>query len=110
MPYCPQCRDEFQDWVKVCPDCNVALVDELPALPERKISDEPLVHIATASNEIVANMWAGILEEDGIRCMLKGGGLQASMYASPLSVLYEIYVMESETDNASLILAPFLED
>jgi hypothetical protein len=110
MPYCPECRDEFEDWVEVCPDCNVALVDELPALPERETSDEPLVHIATAPNEAIANMWAGILEEDGIRCLLKGGGLQAAMYASPLSVPYEIYVLESEADTASEILAPFLED
>ena len=32
MPYCPKCRDEFEDWVKVCPDCNVTLVDELPEM------------------------------------------------------------------------------
>jgi hypothetical protein len=109
MPYCPQCHDEFQDWVKVCPDCSVALVDELPDLQKQEMSEEPLVHIATAPNEIVANMWSGILEEHGIRCLLKGGELQAAMYASPLSVPYEIYVLESEADNASEILTPFLE-
>ncbi len=32
MPYCPKCRDEFQDWAKVCPDCGIALVKELPTL------------------------------------------------------------------------------
>ena len=109
MPYCPKCRNEFQDWVKVCPDCNFALVDELPVLKRREMSEERLVHIATAPNEIVANMWSGILEKNGIRCLLKGGGLQAAMYASPLSVPYEIYVLESEADNASEILTPFLE-
>ncbi|MDD5703251.1 MAG: hypothetical protein PHU23_14535 [Dehalococcoidales bacterium] len=62
MPYCPKCRDEFQDWVKVCPGCQVALVDELPALSEiEKIRierrNDPLVHVATASNEAVAGMW-----------------------------------------------------
>jgi len=38
VPYCPKCREEFQDWVKVCPDCGVALVDKLPAekLPAEK--------------------------------------------------------------------------
>jgi len=110
MPYCPKCHDEFQDWVKVCPDCNVALVDELPVLHRRELREERLVHIATAPNEIVANMWSGILEENGIHCLLKGGGLQAAMYASPLSVAYEIHVLESEADNASEILTPFLEE
>ena len=28
--FCPNCRDEFQDWVKMCPDCHVNLVDNLP--------------------------------------------------------------------------------
>ena len=110
MPYCPKCRDEFEDRVKVCPDCNVALVDELPELPEQETIDEEIVHIATAPNEMVANMWAGILEENGIRCMLKGMGLQASMYASPLAVPYEIYVLKSEAEKAKEILEPFLEE
>jgi hypothetical protein len=34
MPFCPNCRDEFEDWVEICPDCRVALVDELPPLPK----------------------------------------------------------------------------
>jgi hypothetical protein len=28
--FCPKCRDEFQEWVKTCPDCRVDLVAELP--------------------------------------------------------------------------------
>ena len=110
MPYCPKCCDEFQDWVKVCPDCSVNLVDKLPTLPEREMYQGPLVHIATALNEAVANMWSGILEEHGIRCLLKGGGLQASLYASPLAVNWEIHVLESKAEEALEVLAPFLED
>ena len=34
MPFCPNCRDEFEDWVKLCPDCHIALVNELPPLPK----------------------------------------------------------------------------
>lgn len=109
MPYCPVCRDEFKDWVKVCPDCNVALVEDLPPQPEFEEVDEPLVSVATAPNEAIANMWAGILEEHGIRCLLKGGNLAAAMYASPLNVSYEISVLASEADKATQILAPFTE-
>lgn len=29
MPWCPKCRQEFQDTIRVCPTCNEALVDEL---------------------------------------------------------------------------------
>lgn len=35
MRYCPKCRDEFEDWVELCPDCRTALVEELPQI-ERK--------------------------------------------------------------------------
>jgi hypothetical protein len=34
MPFCPKCRDEFQDWVEVCPDCKSKLVDKLS--PKKK--------------------------------------------------------------------------
>ncbi|GAI73249.1 unnamed protein product, partial [marine sediment metagenome] len=70
MPYCPKCGDEFQNWVQVCPDCSVALVDKLseppPSEPKAKVREDPLVYIATAPNEPLAMMWAGILENEGI--------------------------------------------
>ena len=115
MPYCPECRDEFQDWVKVCPDCNVALVEKLPPLPKRKklVSkrkkrDEPMVHIATAPNDMIANMWLGILKEHGIGCLLKSDDLRAAMYSFTYNQQCKIYVLVSEAEKAKEILAPLL--
>jgi hypothetical protein len=115
VPYCPQCRDEFQDWVKVCPDCNVALVEKLSPLPKRKklVPKQkklggPLVHVATAPNEMIAGMWSGILEEHGINCLLKGSALKAAMYSLPFNQSYEIHVLASEAEKAKEILASFL--
>ena len=110
MPYCPECRDEFQEWVRVCPDCGVALVDDLPELPEREEKDEPLVYIATAPNEPVAMMWAEILENEGIHPLVKSGELQAAMYMPSLLSRCEIHVIDSQAEEAKEILAPFLED
>ena len=83
MPYCPECRDEFQEWVMVCPDCDVPLVDILPELtvdepasrPGSTVepSQEKLAYIATAPNESLAMLWAGILENEGIPSFIKGG-------------------------------------
>ena len=109
MPYCPQCRDEFQDWVKVCPDCKVALVVELPPHPEHEEMDEPLAHIATAPNESVANMWSGILEENGIRSVLKDVNLRAAMYHFTYNMTCQIHVLASQAERAREMLAPFLE-
>jgi hypothetical protein len=109
MPYCPECRDEFQDWVKVCSDCKVALVGELPLPPKHGKIDEPLVHIATAPNESIANMWAGILEEHGIRCVLKSANLRAAMYYFLYNMTCQIHVLASEAEQAKEILSPFLK-
>ena len=36
MPICPKCNDEFQDWVKICPDCKTKLVDKISPLNTKK--------------------------------------------------------------------------
>ncbi len=75
MPFCPKCRDEFQDWVKECPDCKVALVEKLepvekPELPERVKSiptpSQNLVTIASFSYPTEAYLASAILEAEGI--------------------------------------------
>ncbi len=109
MLYCPECRDEFQDWVKVCPDCKVALVGELPLQPKHEEIDELLVYIATAPSESVANMWSGILEEHGIHCLLKSANLRAAMYYFTYNMTCEIHVLASEAERAKEILSPFLK-
>ena len=116
MPYCPKCRDEFQDWVEACPDCRVPLVDELPLppdltrppLPETEKCSGPLAHLATAPNEAVAGMWQGILAEHQIRSMIKSADLKAAMYALPFNLQCEIFVLASDLDNAREILGPFI--
>ena len=110
MPYCPDCRDEFQEWVEVCPDCGVPLVDKLPELPEHKEKDEPLVYIATAPNEPVAMMWKEILENEGIYPLVKSAELQAAMYMTTLISPWQIHVIASQAKRAEEILAPFIED
>jgi len=116
MPYCPKCRDEFQDWVKVCPDCQSVLVDKLPPPSTPTLSsgteklNDPLVHIATAPNEAVAGMWQGILSEQGIRSLVKGADLKAAMYALPFNLQCEILVLASDAERAKEILTPFISE
>jgi hypothetical protein len=110
MPCCPQCGEEFQDWVKVCLDCGVALVDHSPGPPARDRRDEPIVHVATAPNEPVAQMWAGILEDNGIRCMVKRTGLRWASHAFICSQQCTIHVLASEAEKASQILLDLSED
>lgn len=30
MPFCPECRYEYEPYIAVCPDCDTPLVDQLP--------------------------------------------------------------------------------
>jgi hypothetical protein len=108
MPFCPECRDEFQDWVKTCPDCKVPLVDKLLPLPPPRslFNNEPMVYVATAPNEQIAFLWAGILEGNGIRCLLKSDNLRAAMYVFLINHFYAIYVFKSSAPRAKRILTP----
>ena len=103
MPYCPNCHDEFQDWVEECPDCKVKLVNELPPLPEKAIREDQLIHIATAPNEIEARLWKGILEDNGIQSMIKVAE-SLNLYLSPLALKHRLYVLEEDEQKARDIL------
>jgi hypothetical protein len=118
MPYCLKCREEFQNWVKLCPDCSLALVDSLPELsepepvpvPKEEPIKEPLVHVATAPNEAVATMWAGILEEEGIDSFIKGSDWYMGAAIPFASLGQEIHVLESQAEKAKLIVEPLIRD
>ena len=117
MPSCPNCHDEFQDWVKVCLDCGASLIERPHTPPEptpeppskSEIRNEPLIHIATAPNGMMANMWSDILLDNGIRCLLKGGNLGAAWYFSPNVLSYELHVSVPDADKARQILETLIE-
>ena len=111
MPFCPQCRDEFEDEVEVCPDCGATLVPELPrkTIPSavNKLRNETLVYAATAPNELVGGFWRGILEDNGIKCILKSEELRAAQYALLQNRWQRIFVLRSNQRKAKEILKPF---
>jgi hypothetical protein len=72
-------------------------------------STEPLVHIATAPNEPIAQMWQEILEEEGIHSILKGAELTAAMYVPSGLFQCKIYVLASDAEKAKNLLTPFVE-
>jgi hypothetical protein len=55
MPFCPNCRSEFQDWVRTCPDCHVPLVDIQPPPPADSAPDMYPVIWARAAGRFVTN-------------------------------------------------------
>jgi hypothetical protein len=110
MPFCPKCRDEFQDEVAVCPDCGVRLVERLAEEAASRWSKEPLAYLTTAPNESIGVFWQGILEDQGIKSMLKGGNLWGTFELPTFSISHDIYVLKSRLREAKSILKPFIDE
>ena len=106
MTRCPECHHESQDGVDVCPNCGAHLIPGPPAADGagQGRGHEPLEHIATAPDEVLASLWKGILEEEGIRSLIKRSDLAAAMYVFPGNTECEIHVLASEAQRAREIL------
>ncbi|MBM4445619.1 MAG: zinc-ribbon domain-containing protein [Chloroflexi bacterium] len=112
MTRCPECRHEFQDGVDACPNCGAHLIPGRPA-PHATGSGrgrEPLVYVATAPDEVLASLWKGILEEEGIPSLIRRSDLTAAMYVLPGNTRCEIHVLASEAQRARDILDSLRED
>lgn len=108
MPYCPDCGDEFEDWVTTCPDCKVPLVDKLQPQSEEVFREGKLVHLVTAPNEIEAQLWKGILEDNGIQSMIRVTE-STNLYFSPFMLKHKLYVLEEDEETARNILGDIRE-
>ncbi|MCR5331860.1 MAG: hypothetical protein K6E62_11855 [Lachnospiraceae bacterium] len=59
MPWCPKCKNEYQEGITVCADCGIPLVDELPA-------EDDSVAVAFIEEEELANRLKEYLEFSSI--------------------------------------------
>lgn len=64
------------------------------------MSDESIVRLATAPNEPLARMWVELLEEAGIRAMLKPLGPGFGAWGSAATFEHELYVLRSQLEAA----------
>jgi hypothetical protein len=94
MPFCPECQSEYKSEVSTCTDCGVALVAELPV--EGALDNEPseLLPMRNFANAAEASMVLGLLEENGIRAFLSGGGFTVA----PSAFAGDIVLMVDERD------------
>jgi hypothetical protein len=75
--------------------------------PSRK---KDLAFVARAPNEPIAQMWAGILENEGIHSVIKGQELTAAMYISSSASPCDIFVLSEQSEKAKEILQAFIEE
>ena len=68
---------------------------------------QSIVLLTRIPNEPLAELCRQVLEDEGIRVMLKPGGPGFGGWASAANLEHELYVLESQADEAREILAEF---
>jgi len=107
MPYCPNCRYEYEPEIKVCPDCGVALVD---SLPEEEFVDEDNVRwvaLHELPGLVHAEMVKEVLQQRGIPCYIKAdfiAGTYGVRGTGAAGLAARIYVPEEYFDQGEAIL------
>jgi hypothetical protein len=102
--YCPNGDGPFEDWVERCPHCGRTLVDEPPA-SDAPAANDPVVFLTTAPNEPMARLTAQVLEDEGIRTLLRPRGPGFGAWASVATFEHDIHVLQSQLERARQIVA-----
>jgi len=72
---CPECGGEYREGFIRCADCDVELVEELPAPPEEDLAAEPVTVLETGDPAALA-LAESLLQDAGIPFFAKGEYLQ----------------------------------
>jgi hypothetical protein len=97
MPFCPECKAEYEAGVPTCTDCDVSLVDVLPPEEPQEppdLEDGELVPMRNFANAGEANLVAGLLAENDIRAFVPGGDFTVA----PSGFSNEIVLLVDERD------------
>ena len=92
--HCPAGHGPFEAWAEWCPECGALLVGR-----------EPIVHLATAPNEIVAQLWRQELERAGIRTLAKNLGPGFGGFGTTLPLEHAVYVRAPDLERARALIA-----
>jgi hypothetical protein len=104
MPYCPNCRSEYEPGIERCSDCDVALVD---ALPDGEPA--PLEEVFRADSQAAAQRICAVIL-DGVECFVRQRGSRAFPTASMAQGLFFIAVPAEHADRARDLIAEALND
>uniref|UniRef100_A0A7V2ZLS6 DUF2007 domain-containing protein n=1 Tax=Ignavibacterium album TaxID=591197 RepID=A0A7V2ZLS6_9BACT len=104
MPVCPNCKYEYVNGIKKCPDCGVDLVDKLP--PEIILKEADWIVVYTTSFDYEAEMLKGNLESAGISVTILSQ--KDSNFPTPgdLSII-RLLVKKEDADSAVAFLNEF---
>ena len=108
MPYCPNCRYEYKEGVKECPDCGVPLVEKLTEEFPEGINYVPLKSLPS---RLYAEMVQEALKREGIPSIIKGDdvGIMLGSYGTTSLVEVTIWVPEEDVERSEEIASQMLD-
>ncbi|NTV52489.1 MAG: hypothetical protein HGA76_05705 [Candidatus Firestonebacteria bacterium] len=84
MLFCPQCRKEYEVGNRLCPDCRVSLVRNLPPDPNQLALFE-MIEIYKIPDEITGMALSSFLADAGVQVSVQP--MEASFYGGTLNTL-----------------------
>lgn len=87
--FCPTGHGPFAEWADRCPTCGRFFVGR-----------EPIVPLATAPNELTAELWLEALRRAGIRAVVKPLGVGFGGFGTHAPLEHELSVLASDLDRA----------
>ncbi len=104
MPICPNCKYEYVNGIKKCPDCGAELVDELPE--EIILNEADWIVVYTTSLDYEAEMLKGNLESAGISAMILSQKDSSFPAPGDLSII-KLLVKKEDAESAVTFLDEF---
>ena len=75
MPFCPECKYEYEPTVSTCPDCSVSLVAHLPEPKEDRIlTPDDWIALARLTSTEYAEMIEDVLRSKDIPVVILSNG------------------------------------
>lgn len=75
MLYCPKCGKNYEYGHEECDECQLALVDCVPELPENEVQFEEEAFLISVGDITEANILSGKLNAEGIPVLFKYKGV-----------------------------------
>ena len=107
MPFCPICKDEYEEGYTICADCGCPLVDSLPSENDSKGSGSPGIDACHAmhpaflvsTDEVTCRLFCGMLEDEAIPYLVRDRDLLGNylnLYMGYSCFGKEIYVDQDD--------------